>query len=211
MGIHCHLIQIPEWRVMQLDDEAIPNLFDEVGLALQPTRAEDGPRLPLADWRPEEPRRPAPALSLGKGWVELYLFLAGTDHGGPDAFEIAPPAARAIVGGRGAGKSFHGMDPARLLWADEVRRIAEALSDLSRDDLGRRFHDPKGYPPEVFKRIMWPFTTAIKHDTHGDAVFEAAARDLDHAFNALVGALDRLTAYYRSAAMRGNAMLIGFL
>jgi hypothetical protein len=222
MGIRCHLIQIPERKVMQLDDEAILGLFDETKCLGTSTRDElgryevedefclphevaDEPYLPIFELRPDGPRRPIGALSLGKGWSELSLFLTGKESGGTEAIDNSSPISQAILGGLEVGKPLHSMHPARCLWADEVSRVAEALSALSHDELRKRFYDRNGYTPEVFQQIMHPFSL----EDELDALY--ASDDLHYAFGRLTEDLDRLTAYYRIAAVRGNAMLIGFL
>ena len=217
MGVLCHLIQIPERKLMQLDDDAIPELFREMGCRGTYTREEllryevsDEPHLPIPDLRPDEPRRPIPALDLEKRWDELLLFLTGREILGAEDKDSLPLVSQAIVGGREVGKPLLGMGPARVLWAEEVSRIAEALSALVHDELRRRFFDPKGYPPAVLKQMVRPYSLSVDYETPDDSVFEAAFPDLDYAFNVLINDLDRLTAYYRIAAMRGNAMLIGF-
>jgi hypothetical protein len=217
MGIVCHLIQIQEWKALHLSDEAIPELFDEIGCLGTYSREEllrfevaDEPRLPIPDLRPDEPRRPIPALDLDKRWRELLLFLTGREILESESVDELPLVSQAIVGGRPIGKPLNGMDPARILWSHEVDVIAEALSMLSREDLRRRFFDPKGYPPAVLKEIVRP-RSSVGYHTPDASVFDVAFPDLEHAFDDFMEDLDWLKMYYRIAEMRGNAMLIGLL
>jgi hypothetical protein len=170
----------------------------------------DEPHLPIPDLRPDEPRRPIPALDLEKRWSELLLFLTGREFLWSEDVGSLPPVSQSILGGREVGKRLHRMESVSALWAEEVGRIAEALSALSHDDLRRRFFDPKGYLPAVLRQMVLPCSLSVDYETPNDSVFEAALPDLPRAFNGLINDLDRLTAYYRIAAMRGNAMLIGF-
>jgi hypothetical protein len=123
-----------------------------------------------------------------------------------------PLVAQAIYGGREVGKPLHSLGPARALWSDEVCHIAGALSALSREQLRRRFFERNGYPPAVLKQIVRPYSMSVDYDTPEDSVFDAASPEgLNDAFNTLIDDLDRMTEYYRIAAIRRNAMLIGFL
>ncbi len=186
MGVYCHLIQIPERKLMQLDDDALPELFDELGCVGTYTREEllryevsDEPHLPIPDLRPDEPRRPIPALDLEKRWSELLLFLTGTEILGSEDVDDLPLVSHAILGGRKVRMPLHRMESARVLWAEEVSRVAAALSALSHENLRRRFFDPKGYPPAVLKQMVRPYSLSVDYETPDSSVFEAAFPDLE--------------------------------
>ena len=128
------------------------------------------------------PRPETPALWLEKSWWSLHLLLTGKVAEAPEEFDPRSPISRSILGGREIGRELQ-QGPARFLWADEVREISAALSSLSREDLRRRFdHVRRHFNEEVL--------------TEEDYLF-------------LVNLFDALAAYYRIAAARGNAMLLG--
>ena len=99
---------------------------------------------------------------------------------------VASPLSRAILGGETVGDGC-----ARRLWADEVREISSALS-ATHEELRRR------YDPASLK-AGWPKTPVDERE------------DDEEVFEELVGYFDLLVTYYRLAAARGNALLIGIV
>jgi hypothetical protein len=181
MGYYRVLIQIRERVLVDLDEDQVPRLFEREG---HPERR----RTPLnvLSWyeRPSMADQPPPPISLEKMAEALHHLLTGEFH------PVPSPLSRAILGGRRIGAEL-GEGPARYLWADEVREISSALSSLTSEDLRRR------YAPAELK-AGWP-GTAVR-DGDDERVFN----ELEHYFQLL-------EAYYRIAAARGNAMLIGVI
>jgi hypothetical protein len=124
---------------------------------------------------------PPPPISLDKMDMALHHLLTG-------GFSLYPsPLSRAILGGTPIGADL-GVGPACYLWADEVREISTALSSLTSEDLRRRY-DPAGL------KAGWP-RTPVREDE-------------ERVFTSLEDYFWLLEAYYRIAAARANAMLIG--
>ena len=179
MGYYCVYIQIGERALMDLDEREVSVLFE---------RAAHGHRnTPLSGLEtyelPALADRLPPPMSLEKMWVALHHLLTGEFHAG------SSPLSRAILGGRAIGADL-GDGRARYLWADEVREISIALAALTREDLRRRY-------ASASLKAGWPLTPVDKRE------------DDEAVFTGLVAGFDRLATYYRLAAARGNAMLIG--
>ena len=180
MGYHCVLIQIRERILIDLDEGAVPDLFRGSGASAR-RRVSLVELMPYE--RPSMADRPLPAISLQKMAMALHHLLTGE-------FDlVASPLSRAILGGK-AFRVDVGDGPARYLWADEVREISAALASLTREDLRRRY-DPAGL------KAGWPMTPVTDEE------------DEESVFNELEGYFQLLVTYYRIAAVRGNAMLIG--
>ena len=116
-------------------------------------------------------------------WLALHHLLTGGFH------LVASPLSRAILGGT-AFREDVGYGPARFIWTEEVQEIATALASVTHEDLGRRY-DPAGLK-------AGGFMTPIHYD-----------EDDDEIFSELVSHFELLVLYYRIAASRGNAMMIG--
>jgi hypothetical protein len=125
---------------------------------------------------------PPPPISLEKDYLALHHLLTGGFH------QVRPALSRAIVGGIRIGADL-GVGSARYLWADEVREISTVLSSLTSEDLRSRY-DPAGL------KASWPRTPI-------------SADDEERVFTGLEYYFWLLEAYYRIAAARANAMLIG--
>lgn len=126
--------------------------------------------------------RMPPIMSLEKDWEVLHHLLTGEFRA------VASPLSRAILGGKEIGEDLGGYGPARYLWADEVWEISSALSALTHEELRRR------YDPAKLK-AHW-------HDEDDDDEYVLAL---------LLSGFDDLALYFRLAAARGNAMLIGIV
>jgi hypothetical protein len=126
--------------------------------------------------------QPPPAISLEKMAPALHHLLTGESR------PTGSPLSRAILGGT-AFRADVGDGPARYLWAEEVREISAALEQVTGEELRRRSS------PEALE-ASWPSTRA------GEA---------EEVFGELEGYFRLLVLYYRIAAARGNAMLIGVI
>ncbi len=182
MGYFYVLVPIREQVLMNLDAAAAPGLLYQA----HPFAAGRNPR---ADLRPDAPAvwadRPSSSLSLGKMGAALHHLLTG------EFGLVASPLSRAILGGTAIGPDL-GYGPARYLWADEVHEIAGALATLAPAGLRERY-DPAalkaGHP-----------ATPVYYDEDDDQVFD----ELDACCRQLV-------AFYRTAAARGDAVLLGVI
>ena len=182
MGYYCVLFQVCERVLMDLDEDAIPDLFRRVGTP----RGRSTPLAGLMIYeQPSMADQPPPAISLEKMALPLHHLLTGEFRLGPS------PLSRAILGGT-AFRAEVGDGPARFLWADEVREISAALASVTREDLRCRY-DPAGL------KAAWP-STPVDND-----------EDEEDIFKTLEGHFQLLVTYYRVAATRGNAMLIGVI
>ena len=190
MGVHCYLIQIPEQELMHLDEAEIPLMFDRA----RQDRIDSKARVEVEEMLGGSRDRPTPALYLEKWWWELHVFLTGDDASEPERVVKVSPLSRAILGGEPIGKELH-QGPARYLWAEEVREVASALALETGDELLRRYLDPSG-------RMKASYDAAMK------SCLREARLD-EETFDWLVGGTDLLASYYRIAAARGNAMLLG--
>jgi hypothetical protein len=173
---------------MDLDERDVPDIFDRARSirvssrsSLEPFEHEEANRLPI------------PSLYLEKSWWRLHVFLTGKAPASLAEVDEADPLSRAILGGKGIGEELQ-EGPARYLWAEEVREIASALSLQTRAELCRRYKDPSGHMRIAFDEAM-----------------ERGFSDerLDEAFDWLTDLVALLASYYKIAASRGNAMLLG--
>ncbi len=180
MGYRCVLIQVHERVLIDLDEDAIPGLFQRAGSP--GSRGTSLAVLKLYEEPAMQDQAP-PAISLEKMWLALHHLLTGE-------FRLVPsPLSRAILGGT-PFRSDVGDGPARYLWAEEVREISTALASVIYEDLRRR-HDPAGL------KAAWPLTPVDDRE------------DEENIFSELESYFELLVTFYRIAAARGNAMLIG--
>jgi Domain of unknown function (DUF1877) len=182
MGCYCVLIQIRERSLMDLDEDQVPRLFERVG---HPERRGTSLSILSQYEHPAMAGEPPPPISLEKMDLALHHLLTGGFH------PIPSPLSRAILGGTPVGAAL-GIGPARHLWADEVREISTALSSLTREDLRHRY-DPAGLKADRL-------STPVSRDEDEERIFTG----LEYYF-------ELLTVYYRIAAARANAMLIGVM
>ncbi len=186
MGVDCYLIQITERKLMDLDEATIPAIFEQARHYRIASRAQL-----LVEEMLEGPRYdPVPALGLENSWWGLHLFLSGNDPSDPEKVDPAMPLSCAVLGGRSIGDALN-QGPARYLWPDEVRQIAAALSEQTRDVLLRRYLDPN-------RSVKANYDDAMDYGLLNQDTFDW-----------LAGATEILASYYRIAAAKGNAMLLG--
>ena len=164
---------------MDLGEDAIPGLFGRAGSA--DNRDTSLTRLMLYE-QPALADQAPPAISLEKMWLALHHLLTGE-------FRLVPH--RSLV------PSWAGRLSARM--SGTVRRDtpgrrrserSRALASVTHEDLRRRY-DPAGL------KAAWPSTPVDDQE------------DEESVFGELESHFQLLVAYYRIAAARGNAMLIG--
>jgi hypothetical protein len=122
-------------------------------------------------------------LYLDKTWYPLHFLLTGEPEGVPG------PISRAISGGTEIGRDLQ-FGPAKYLMPDEVREVSAALSAITHEELRRRF-DPADPRAEL---IYFPMDDPEEEERF---------------FNELVTYFDQLSIFYREAAKRNQAILIG--
>jgi hypothetical protein len=118
--------------------------------------------------------------SLGKMWQAVHYLLAGTS----DLAE--PPLGIAVYGGAEVGPDL-GYGPARVLAPAQVAAVADALEDLTDEDLRRRF-----VPADLERDGVYPPVWDEPEDRLFDEIMECLAD---------------LRACYREAAAAGDGML----
>ena len=180
MGYYSVLIPSRERILMDLDEASVRDLLEEAG---QPDRRRTSLSVLLRYEQPSMADLPVPPISLEKMAPALHHLLTGS-------FEpVDSPLSRAILGGTAIGPGV-GDGRARYLWTHEVHESSDALAALTTDELWRRF-DPAGIKDEY----MW---TGVADD-----------EDDEDIFTELSGYCELLAAFYRIAAARGDAVLIG--
>lgn len=120
-------------------------------------------------------------IDLDVAWDAIHFLLTGRRDGG------SPPMANAIKGGHPIGPDL-GMGPARYLAPEEVKAVADALAQVTKDILRRQFNPVAMKKAKVYNAEAW---------SRGDEAFEE-----------LFGHFEFLQRYYRNAAERGDAILI---
>lgn len=118
-------------------------------------------------------------LALDKAWHGLHFLLTGS------ATDTTLPLGAAILGGQEVGEDL-GYGPARYLSPAEVSTVADALGQLTHEDLGARF-DPSAM--------------------EGEKVYPGQWSEPDNE-EWLLEAFDDVKAYYTAARDRGYGMLL---
>ena len=120
-------------------------------------------------------------IDLDKAWHGIHYLLTGRSEGGD------PPHSLAVFGGEEFGPEVD-YGPARFLTAEQVRNVAEALSELSPAALARRF-DPKDMEAkQIYPDVIW-------------------VRDGKEALDYALDNYQQLKLFYRDAAARGDAVI----
>jgi hypothetical protein len=120
-------------------------------------------------------------VDLDKAWHGIHYLLTGS------AEPNGTLASKVIMGGQNIGPD-QGYGPAQLLKPDEVKAIAQLLSQTTPDMLRRRFK-----PKEMTRAGVYP-----------DIIWE---RDGEEALRFLLNYYGELVAFYTRAAQRGQAVI----
>lgn len=122
-------------------------------------------------------------LDIGKRWPIIHFILTGTDYSIPLPFLIGInetdklPSINAIFGGKTIDyQTDYGL--LRYLTVDEVKQVAQALSNFSRN--------------QFYERL----------------ILKGLRNDFDLIFNILYDVYQQLLNYYQNAADRQNAMFL---
>ncbi len=116
-------------------------------------------------------------LKLEKSWHTLHYLLTGS------AEPVDTCLGRAILGGTEVGPDL-GYGPARFLLPEEVRQVAEALAQLSQEDLVPRFNLSAMESANIYA------CDSVEDLELAQAYFE------------------RMMHFYTDAAAKGNAMIL---
>ena len=133
----------------------------------------------FGDLDDDDAEMPEPELDLDKSWHGLHYLLTGTD------WEVGEGAGAAILGGEAIGEDG-GYGPARLVSAEAVRGIVEALDAIDAETLRARFDLDAMAAADIYPS-RW------------------AAEDFD---GFLAPRFADLRRFYRSAADQGQAVLL---
>lgn len=127
---------------------------------------------------------PQPAVDLHKTFHGIHYLLTGDAAGGEEPLSLAvmPSDERAVGEDLGYG-------PAGYLLPDEVRAVADALSQLDRDDLRQRYDPELMTKLEIYPAVVW-------------------LRDNADSFDWLMQFYEPVPDYYAEASARGDAMLV---
>ena len=130
----------------------------------------------------EDGNRPLAHLDLDKAWHGIHFLLTGEVWGGEG------PRAMAVLGGAAIGDDV-GYGPARYLTVEEVRSVAAALRETTKDILHERYIPGDLEQAEVYPSGIW--------EEEGEEAFEW-----------LVPWYVQLVAFYERIAKNGNAALL---
>ena len=122
-------------------------------------------------------------VELDKAWHGIHYLLTGSAE--PDG----TLASKVIMGGEDIGPD-RGYGPAQLLEPGEVKAIAQLLEKTTPDMLRKRFE------PNVMTRA----------GVYPDVIWE---RDAEEALKYLLDYYEKLVAFYKLAAQRGQAVILG--
>jgi hypothetical protein len=122
------------------------------------------------------------AINLDKAWHGVHFLLNGT------AWEVTNTAGQAVLGGQEFGGDM-GYGPARLISADDVKRIAKALSMVTSEELSTRYKPQVMEKEEIYPSIIWQ-------------------REGPGALKFLVDGYAELLKFYQRAARKGQAVVI---
>jgi hypothetical protein len=130
---------------------------------------------------PEGEEPPANYLDLDKAWHGIHFLLTGEVWGGEG------PLAEATLGGAEIGDDM-GYGPALYATPEQVEAIATSLANVSIEQL------ESGYSPAEFERAQ----------IYPTGIWEAEGQG---ALDYLTHYLRQLVDFYKSAAVRGDAVL----
>jgi len=146
------------------------------------TQNAQAPPGPAVD-APDPGQRRQDDTDLDKAWHGLHFLFTGT------AWEGTEPACYLVAGGDDIGDddagSARALDPAR------VRRFAEFLEGLSREELTRRYDPPRMVELEIYPEEIW--TRSPDDGTNLDYLLEN---------------FEILRAFVQSTAKRGDGLIV---
>ncbi len=123
-------------------------------------------------------------LDIDKSWHGIHYLLTGT------AWEGDPPLNFLVSGGKVVGNEDMGYGPARAFDALETLAIADALDEMSREELASRFN-----PEDMQSQEIYP------------SIWDRAAED-DDTLDYCLEYYDELKAFVRQAADDGLGLLV---
>jgi hypothetical protein len=101
--------------------------------------------VPLKDGEPDFVPDPDRTVDITKGWHGLHFLFTGTSDEGDE------PACYMVRG----GEDLDDEGNARALRPDQVRRFAEYLSALTREELERRYDPARMKKLEIYPDAVW--------------------------------------------------------
>lgn len=119
-------------------------------------------------------------IDVDKAWHGIHYLLTGT------AGEGTTPLSWAVLGGKEIGEDV-GYGPARLLTAEQVKKISEVL--LNEDDFKAAFAPEAMEAAQIYPDVIW-------------------VRDGQESLEYLVENYRELVAFYRAAALRGDGAIL---
>lgn len=129
----------------------------------------------------DEDSEPPNYIDLDKAWHGVHYLLTGLTQGGPEPYSLA------VFGGKEFGPEV-GYGPARFLTAEQVARVAQALSKLPAQALAERFNPPDMQAKGIYPDVIW-------------------VRDKEESLDYALEGYERLQVFYRDAASRGEAVI----
>jgi hypothetical protein len=129
-------------------------------------------------------------LTIDKDWHALHALLTGEISNPSDIKPVSPPLGNVVMGGTETTiDATYGK--VRFLNPDEVRKVADALSQISVEDLRARF-DPIAFT----KAEVYPNPRPGGWDTEQ--------------LESLLWIYPQLVGFFRDAAREGNVVLLSF-
>lgn len=122
-------------------------------------------------------------LRIDKSWHGIHFLLTGSAWGGK------PPLSNAVNGGKEFGPDL-GYGPARFLTPDQVKEVAAALDEITKETLRARFNPKAMTEAEIYS---W-------HEDEGEEGLEY-----------FLHYYDEVRAYFQQAARKGNGMLLSVM
>jgi hypothetical protein len=181
MGIEASYrrINAAEWNRLQKLLESDENLDDGDRYEAYATIADS-----------DELRSSDRYLTIDKDWHALHALLTGEISGPSDIKPFPPPLGNVVTGGKDTPfDATYGK--VRSLNPDEVREVADALSQISVEDLRSRF-DPIAFT----KAEVYPNPRPGGWDTEQ--------------LESLLWIYPQLVGFFRDAAREGNVVLLSF-
>lgn len=125
------------------------------------------------------------AINLDKAWHGIHFLLNGT------AWEVTNTAGQAVLGGQEFGADM-GYGRPRLILANDVRKIAKALSTITSQELSTRDKPQVMEKEEIYPSTIWQ-------------------REGPEALRFLVDGYAELLAFYQRAAGKRQTVVIAIM